>query len=583
MITKRKKVKVLQSDKDATRWILSIKREHLILLAVFLLAIFVRIQIDPNIPYHYDPGKNIVYARAALQSFPLVPQYNPYFNLGEYYEYQVLFPYTVAFLFIISGLSLVEITKWLVIIIGASLCLTVYYLSLEIFNNKTAALISAFLIAVSKIQLLAYMNYYPQIMAMTLMPLSFVFLVRCIKSENMRDLVIVAVLSSLIVLASYITAFVYFLIVCICLGLWGIHDKKSLKNLFFIPIITGALLTFFWLPIAWRHGTMKFIDTAQSDILTATSSAFTNQPWTFMSYLSYSNITIITIILGVITIFLIRQIKWDFQKLLLGVWLIISFLLMESYLFRPILWVDRYSQFLDMALLILTGSLFSLFIDKLNNLKKIKFHFIGYFLLLFLIFPLYGAIHVDTIYGKWGYPSDIAALEYMQGLPSGSLVVTPSGVQSFWVSALSGVNVLGGESSQMLNLRYLGNGDSDLIINSPDVNQKMVLIRKYGVNYIFLPNHKPVYMMWNPGLERPGIDAFNNPVYFEVKKNFTDHYGSTVVLKVRENLIPNYNIKKIDWDITFVGYLVSIFSFIGCVYMCTSKKILLGGTVKKSF
>jgi len=578
MITKRKKVKVSHLDKDAEQGFLPIKKEHLILLAIFLLAIFIRIQIDPNIPYHYDPGKNIVYARAALQSFPLIPQYNPYFNLGEYYEYQVLFPYTVALLFTLSGLSLVEITKWLVIIIGAALCLTVYYLSLEIFNNKTSALLSAFLIAVSKIQLLAYMNYYPQIMAMTLMPLSFVFLIRYIKYENVRDLVLVALLSSLIVLASYIAAFVYFLIVCVSLGIWGIWDKKSLKILFFIPIITGALLTFFWLPIAWRHGTMKFIETAFYDILTAPSSAFTNQPWTLMSYLTNSSITIIAIIMGIIAIFLIKQIKWDFQKLLLGVWLIISFLLMESYLFRPILWVDRYSQFFDMALLLLTGSIFSLFIDKLNILKKIKFEFMGYFLLLLLIFPLYGAINVDTIYGKWGYPSDIAILDYMHSLPSNSLVVAPSGVQSFWVSALSGVKVLGGESAQMLEHRYSGNSDSDIIINSPDVKQKMELIRKYGVNYIFIPYHQPVYMMWNPELEKPGIDAFNNPAYFEVKKFFTDQYGSTVLLKVRENLTPNYNIKKIDWDITIVGYMVSIFIFLGCLYMCTSKKCFQVGS-----
>jgi hypothetical protein len=130
---KKKITKTGQSLQDTQRWSASIKKEYLILLAIFLLAIFIRVQIDPNIPYHWDPGKNIVYARAALQWLPLVPQYNPYFNLGEYYEYQVLFPYTVAFLYKISGISLVEITKWLAIISGAALSLTVYSLSLEIF------------------------------------------------------------------------------------------------------------------------------------------------------------------------------------------------------------------------------------------------------------------------------------------------------------------------------------------------------------------------------------------------------------------------------------------------------------------
>jgi hypothetical protein len=39
----------------------------------------------------------------------------------------VLFPYTVSFIHKISGASLVLISKWLIIVIGAALCLTVYY------------------------------------------------------------------------------------------------------------------------------------------------------------------------------------------------------------------------------------------------------------------------------------------------------------------------------------------------------------------------------------------------------------------------------------------------------------------------
>lgn len=180
-------------------------------------------------------------------------------------------------------------------------------------------------------------------------------------------------------------------------------------------------------------------------------------------------------------------------------------------------------------------------------------------------------MNVDTIYGRWGYPSDISMLEYMKSLPSGSLVAAPPNIQSFWVSALSGVNVLGGESSQMLAHRYLGDGDRDLIINSPDVNQKMEIIRKYGVNYIFIPFHKPVYMVWNPQLDESGLEAFNNSAYFEVDKVFKDNYGSTVLLKVREELKPTYNIEKIDWNITVAGYIISMISFLGFVYMYRSK------------
>ncbi|MGB9175198.1 MAG: hypothetical protein WCB46_00495, partial [Methanoregula sp.] len=399
----RKKVRSPQSAKDPERRIFGVRIEHLILLAIFLLAIFIRLNGDASIPYHYDPGKNIVYARAVLESFPLVPQINPYFNLGEYYEYQVLFPYTVAFLHVLSGISLVELTKWIAILSGAALCLTVYYLSLELFHDRTAALISAFLIAASKIQLLAYMNYYPQILAMTLMPLAFVFLIRYVKTQNVRDLVLVALLSSLIVLASYIAAFVYFLIVCISLGIWCIRDRKTVKTFLLIPAMTVSLLTFFWLPIVWRSGTYFFY-IAQYRILTPLPSPFTNTPWTLGSYLSTSGIAFVTIILGLIAFFVIKQIKWDFEKLLLGVWLTVAFLLMESYLFRPVIWVDRYAQFLDIAVLLLAGCLFSLFIAKLNTLEKLKSPYAGYLLLFLLLFPLYGAIHVDMLYGKWGYP-----------------------------------------------------------------------------------------------------------------------------------------------------------------------------------
>jgi len=522
---------------------------------------------DPNIPFHYDPGKNIVYARAALQWFPLFPQYNPYFNLGEYYEYQVLFPYTVAFINKISGFSLIEITKWLAIIGGAALSITVYYLSLEITNDKVSALISAFLVAVSKIQLIGYMNYYPQIIAMTIMPLAFLFLIRYIKYGKFKYLFLLGIMSSLIVLASYIAALVYFIIILMSLAIYGIREKGNLKLIFVIPFMTASLVTFFWLPIIWRHGLSMFKDTFLETIF-HTPAAFTNEPWTLMNFITFSSSTIIAILMGIAAIFFSKRFRWDFQKTLIGVWLLITFILMESYLVNNILWVDRFFQFFDIALLLFAGSVMGLFIGKLNNTDMIKSRYKGYLLLILLIFPLYGAINVHHIFGKWGYPSDISMLEYMKFLPSGSLVAAPSGIHSFWVSALSGVNVLGGESAQMMEHRYIGNADSETIINSPDINRKMELIRKYGVNYVYISVHKPAYIMWNPVIDQKGIEVFNDPSYFEVKKIFKDSYGLTALVKIKDNLKPKYNIEKIDWNITAAGYLISIISFciLGYIY-----------------
>jgi len=575
-MVKTKKRNVREPDNRINQWKSSIKKEHLILLAIFIFAIFIRINADPNIPFHYDPGKNIVYARAAADSFPLVPQFNPYFNLGEYYEYQVLFPYLVAFIYKITSASLVGITTWLAVVSGAALCLTVYLLSLEIFNNKVAALVSAFLIAVSKIQLLGYMNYYPQILAMTIMPLAGVFLIRYIKSEKFQYLFLVAILSSLIVLASYIAAFVYLLIVLVSLALWSIREKKTIKSCILLPLMTGILLTFFWLPVVWRYGILDFFGTAISIIDTATPSAFTNQSWTLTGIITYSSGTVIAIVLGVIALFYVKKFAWDFKKVLLAVWLGLSFILMESYLFKPILWVDRYFQFFDIALLLVAGFIIAFLIDKLNTTKKIDGRFKGYFLLLILIIPLYGAVHFDTTFGKWGYPSDIAMANYMQGLPHGSLVVTPPGVQSFWFSAISGVHVLGGESPQMLNVGYQGNGDSDTIINSPDINRKMELIRKYGVNYIVIPYHDSPYLMWNPVIDKTGIDVFNNPAYFDVVTFYKDDYGSTVLLKVHEDLSPTYNIPESNGSVTFAGYLISMLGLVVFGYISALKRGIEG-------
>jgi len=481
----------------------------------------------------------------------------------------VLFPYTIALLHRITSLSLVPITKWLAIISGAVLCLTIYFLSLEIFDDRTPAIISAYLIAVSRIQLIGYMNYYPQIMAMSILPVSLVFLIRYMKYNKLKYIIIASIFSSLIVLASYLTAFVFFIIVTISIVIYGALNK-NFKALLIIPT-TALILTFFWLPMVWRHGIITFIKTFAFRILN-TPSAFTNQPWSLMNYLTFSGSTIVAIIAGVIAISIIRKLRWDYPRLLLIIWLIITFALMQSYHIKAILWVDRYFQFFDIALMLSAGRFISIIMNKLNSINKVKY--IGYALLIVMLaYPLYTAMNINYVFGRWGYASDMAMLEYMQHLPQDSLVVAPPGIHSFWVSALSGVKVLDGESSQMMEHRYLGDRDSDIIINSPDVDQKMNLIRKYGVNYIFVSLHKPLYMVWHANLNPKGIEAFNNSTYFEVEKVFRDAYGVTVLIKVREQLRPNYNIEIINWRVTMAGYAISIITILVLVYIIRREKL----------
>jgi len=545
--------------------------ELYLVVMIFILAVVIRVYADPSIPYHYDPGKNIVYARAALEWFPLIPQYNPYFNLGEYYEYQILFPYLVAFFHKISAVSLVTITTWLAVISGAALSITVYYLTDEISKSKPAALFSAFLIAVSEIQILQYVNYYPQILAMTLMPLALLFLIRYVKSQEFMYFILTAILSSLIILSSYLVGLVYSVIVVISLAIWCYFDRKAIKILIFVSVITALLLTFFWLPIVWRHGVSQFIGAALS-IIFDTTGTFTNQPWTLTSFLSYSMVALIAILAGIGAIIVLKRLKWqnfrwDFPKILLAVWLLVSFGLMASYLIRPILWVDRFSPFFDIALLICAGIALSLLIDAINAVKagpKYK----GYLLLILLLIPLLNAVNPGVVFGKWGYPSDFATLNYMeQNLPPDVLVVAPPSIDGFWVSALSGVRILGGETSQLMGREYSGDMDSYMIINSPDTEEKMALIRKYGVNYIFLPVHEDVPAVWNPEIDQGGIDGFSNDTYFIVEQYYRDYYGYTALIKVREELPPQYHEEHINGTVTAVGYVVSL-AVLGGLFYC---------------
>lgn len=550
-----------------------VSKEYVILLAIFLLALFFRASLDPGIPFHYDPGKNIVYARAALDSFPLFPQYNPYFNLGEYYEYQVLFPYTVAALHILTGFSLIDLSAWLAIISGSALCLTVYFFTREVFNDSKAALISAFLIATSNIQFLAYMNYYPQILAMTLMPVAGIFIIRSVRGNGSFNLLLAAIISGLIVLASFLAAAVYFIIVLVSLALWSISDKNAVRTLIAVPLMTVVLLTFFWLPMIWRHGLLKFISSMLSIFFTPTASPFTNQPFTLMSFLYCSSVAFIVILIGIGILFFQKKVQWNFEKVLLSVWFAVSLLLMGSYLFRPLLWVDRYIQLFDIALCVLAGGLFILLIRALNtSTVNGRSAHRGYCLLLLLFIPLYSAVTFDVPFGRCGYPSDIETTEYLQSLPDDSLVVAPSGIYSFWVSAESGTHVLGGDPSQMIDHRYLGNSDSDSIINDPNLNRKMELIRKYGVNYIVLPIHKQAETLWNPRLDREGIMVFDNAEYFEVAKINNDDYGLTMVLKVRENLTPRYLLEERNNWITVLGYCISVSGLLGFVYFARRNK-----------
>lgn len=544
-----------------------------ILATIFIIAIVTRIYNDPNIPFHYDPGKNIVYSRAILDSFPLFPQYNQYFNLGEYYEYQVLFPYIVALLHKITGISLESITSWSIIIIGSLLTITVYLISKEIFNNVKSALISAGLIAISKIQLFAYMNYYPQILAMTIMPLSFIFLIRYTRTLDKKYIIYISILSVTIILSSYLTGIVYLSILTLSLIIYSI-TRKELKWIYIlISIIINSLglATFYILPIIDRHGIETFITGIINTIFTKKDFPFTDVSIEIIIPNVFKFIFIILLIIGISLIIYLYNRKFrinldniKYEHIILFLWILIPLILVLSYKFRPILWVDRYIEFLDISITILAGYSIYLILNNIRQYSKNNYKMI-WIILLVLIFsyPTCDIIRHGYEFGYWNMPSDLDTLNYIrENISSDSLFATPPGITSFWISALGGVHVLGGESSQILGKRFDGNSYSDTIINSPNIDEKMKLIREFGVNYIYLTIRSKVHLLWRNDYNVEGLKVFDNPRYFEFVYKKQEPFSITYVIKVKEDLTPKYNIPKTNKEITVLGYIISLVTLI---------------------
>lgn len=568
-----------------------IKEYRIILLTIFIIAILIRIYNDQTIPFHYDPGKDIVYSRAILDSFPFFPQYNQYFNLGEYYEYQVLFQYIVALLYKITGFSLVDITSWSIIIIGSTMVITVYLLSKEIFNNDVAALMSAGLIALSKIQLFSYVNYYPQILGLVLLPLPFIYIIRYTRTLDKKYLIYTSILSVFAILSSYIVGIVYISILILSLIIYSII-KKELRYIYALSSIiigTIALIAFYILPIINRYGIKSFITGIINAIFTPKAIPFTNlnllqNDMTILNVFNF--LIIITLILCISLIIYLYNTKSiyfnkiKYEHILLFVWVSISLILIESYKFRPILWVDRYVEFLDISVTIIVGYAIYFILDKIKSNEHLKssYRLISILVLISIFsYPIYDVTRHNYKFGYWDTPSDLETLNWVaNNISSESLFVAPGGITSFWVSALGGVHVLGGESSQILGNKFDGNSYSDTIINSPDINEKMDLIRKFGVQYIYLTIRPNIYLLWNNEYNIDGIKAFNNSKYFELIYMKQD-ISTTYIIKVKEDLAPKYNAPKINNNITIFGYAISLavlFIFIFMIYNDKSRKTM---------
>ena len=161
-----------------------------------------------------------------------------------------------------------------------------------------------------------------------------------------------------------------------------------------------------------------------------------------------------------------------------------------------------------------------------------------------------------------------------KNIPQDVLFATPSGITSFWVSALGGIHVLGGESSQMLGEKFDGNSYSDTIINSPSIDEKLNLIRKFGVQYVYITVRTPVRsLLWKNEYNVDGLKAFDNAQYFEFIHKKEDSISGVYVVKIKENLSPNYNLPKIDKGVTILGYIISMMTLFAMIGMTIGENV----------
>lgn len=357
------------------------------------------------------------------------------------------------------------------------------------------------------------------------------------------------------------------------------------------------MIAFYVLPIINRHGVKSFIVGIINTIFTKKDVPFTNAPIDILIPAAFKFIFVILLIICVsLVIYLfnrmskleisklvnninnisIKEVKYEY--VLLFTWTFVSLILVESYRFRPILWVDRYIELLDIAITIIAGYSIYFILDKIRSSKSLGSNYrLMQTLVLILIFayPTYDIVQHKYGFGYWNTPSDLESLNWVQNnIPSDALFATPSGITSFWISALGGVHVLGGESSQMLGEKFDGNGYGDTIINSPSVSEKMDIIRKFGVQFVYITVRLPINsLLWTNNYNNEGLKAFEDSRYFELVHKKEDKISGAYVFKVKEVLSPKYNIPKIDKGVTILGYGISLAAIIVMIRLITRKNV----------
>jgi len=539
-----------------------------LLLTAFLAAIAMRILIDPHMPYHYDVGKNMVYARAAADVFPLLPQWNPYFNLGEYYEYQVGFPYLVGALHAITGISVVDIGQVVIVLFGSALTLTMYILVLELTGRRDAALIAAFLTAASSMQVFTYINYYPQILATTFFPLSLTYIVRYYRTGAFTHLLASGFITTIVVLTSYIAGLALVILITVTVIIHGLRERSA-QGWLPLPVTLASVALIgaaHWLPIVGRNGFDNVLNFLFTRFLYRGGGVSYDVDLSVETTFLLS--TIVLALIAIIFVFMktLRQRSnqsgknwfrhWGFPEILMVCLVFLPLVLVSSIWIQPLVFPDRFLPFLDIGVIVVASIAIVLGIDRARLRWGRKALFLPVLIVLLFIVPFTTGWYfasVDIPLNIQSYP------EVEEIVPPGALVAAPGLVQSFWLSAESGVHVLGGESSTLIGYQFLGGGDSDKIMDDTTVQGKMEIIRQYGVNYVYIPMnyYYPGRLVHSFTIE--SIEPFDNETYFDVVYFAEDPVdGYVFLIEVLEDLTPQYNQQITDNTLTITSYILSL-------------------------
>ncbi|NJD54186.1 MAG: DUF1616 domain-containing protein [Candidatus Methanoperedens sp.] len=231
---------------------------YYVLLIIFIISILVRfIQVEGIL---VGPGSDSYHhtliAQLIVENGGIPGSYEPYVPLASF-TYHFGFHSIVAFLYWVSGISIIKLVIFTGQILNAFALLSVFIFVDRLFRNKNMALLSSFIVGLISIFPAYYVNWgrYTQLTGMVILPIALLLIIECIEMEkrDIKVLFISGFMISGLFLSHYriIIAFSSFAILYLMYGIYHIKDNRNaiLEILIrcFVIILIALILLFPWL------------------------------------------------------------------------------------------------------------------------------------------------------------------------------------------------------------------------------------------------------------------------------------------------------------------------------------------------